>query len=431
MPQSTGPVRARPPLTKRTALPATSPTANPVAAPPAPTVAPHPPLTTTGARSARLLVDPRGVSVPLWAVLPLRLFLGVTFLYAGIQKLTDPGFFRLHSATYIGTQISAFAHHSPIGGFLTAVALPHAVAFGALVAWGEVAIGLGALAGVLFRPATFFGALISLTLWLSATWQVKPYFYGADIFALFGWLTLLAAGTRGVLALDPLLGGWARAPLTAWLGRERAATTLAWLGLAPGDPATPLTPAAPATVGAGRKPTARRAREQDRRRFLQGAAAGVGASIAGAAIWNLFHPAPTNSGFGLLGGSGTGVTTGASTTGAVSGGTTTSASATSGAIANLSSFPTNSAVTFTIPSNQDPGVAVRLDSGTVVAFDATCTHAGCPVQYDQGSKLLLCPCHGAAFDPAQNAAVVQGPAPVPLTPVTISVNQQTGAVSLS
>ena len=54
---------------------------------------------------------------PGLALLPVRLFLGVTFVYAGYQKLSDPGFLHPGSATYIGTQLHAFATGTP-GGFL-------------------------------------------------------------------------------------------------------------------------------------------------------------------------------------------------------------------------------------------------------------------------------------------------------------------------
>ncbi|HZC06145.1 MAG TPA: Rieske 2Fe-2S domain-containing protein, partial [Ktedonobacterales bacterium] len=74
---------------------------------------------------------------------------------------------------------------------------------------------------------------------------------------------------------------------------------------------------------------------------------------------------------------------------------------------------------------------VHLQSGKFVAFDATCTHQGCPVSYDPSSQLLLCPCHGAAFDPAQSAAVVQGPASTPLTPVSVNVDQSSGTITLN
>src|SRR5690242_9255851 len=50
-------------------------------------------------------------------LLPLRLFLGITFVYAGFQKLTDPQFFNRSAAGFIGKQIIAFAHGSPIHDF--------------------------------------------------------------------------------------------------------------------------------------------------------------------------------------------------------------------------------------------------------------------------------------------------------------------------
>jgi thiosulfate dehydrogenase [quinone] large subunit len=123
------------------------------------------------------------------------------------------------------------------------------------------------------------------------------------------------------------------------------------------------------------------------------------------------------------------------TTGSGSGDTSTpstgSTPGSSSTIARTSAVPTNSSVSFTLPSNGDPGVLVHLNNGQFVAFDATCTHAGCPVSYDPGSQLLLCPCHGAQFDPSKGAAAVGGPTNTPLTSVPIKIDNATGAISIS
>jgi thiosulfate dehydrogenase (quinone) large subunit len=112
-------------------------------------------------------------------LIPMRLFLGVTFIYAGIQKLADPQFFKPTAPGYIGRQIIGFAHGSPLHGFLLQFVVPHSHFFGVLIIAGEIAIGLGTLAGFLLRPAAFFGLLISLLFYLTVSWHVYPYFYGA------------------------------------------------------------------------------------------------------------------------------------------------------------------------------------------------------------------------------------------------------------
>jgi len=77
-----------------------------------------------------------------------------------------------------------------------------------------------------------------------------------------------------------------------------------------------------------------------------------------------------------------------------------------------------------------PAALIRLSTDQVVAYGRTCTHAGCLVGYDQAARLLVCPCHGAEFDPAHHAEPVSGPAPTPLPMVDVVVDQATGDVIL-
>ena len=107
-----------------------------------------------------------------------------------------------------------------------------------------------------------------------------------------------------------------------------------------------------------------------------------------------------------------------------------SAAGGSGAIANTKDLGSTASVAFKIPANGHPGVIVKLADGSFVAYDATCTHAGCTVAYD-GTSLLACPCHGSKFDPAQGAKVVAGPAPRPLADLPIKVDQATGSITLA
>src|SRR5690348_3657619 len=82
-----------------------------------------------------------------WALLPLRVFLGVTFCFAGLQKLANPSFFHASSPISIQAQLAGAARRSPIHGLLSP--LGHvAVPVGLLIAFGELAVGLGTLVGL-------------------------------------------------------------------------------------------------------------------------------------------------------------------------------------------------------------------------------------------------------------------------------------------
>ncbi|MEV7385787.1 MULTISPECIES: DoxX family protein [unclassified Streptomyces] len=138
-----------------------------------------------------------------YALLPLRIFLGVTFIYAGLDKLTDSAFLKSGGSGSIGDTMRAVRDSSAIPA-LVDLALKNPVGFGTAIAIGELAVGLGTLFGLLARLAALGGALISLSLWLTVSWANSPYYYGNDLAYLMAWLPLVLAGAP-YLSLDAML----------------------------------------------------------------------------------------------------------------------------------------------------------------------------------------------------------------------------------
>ncbi len=144
---------------------------------------------------------PDGTVAVGWYLLPLRLFLGVTFLFAGLQKLANPDFFRSSSPTSIHAQLIGAERSSPIHGLLSHL-LSIAPAVGLVIALGEVAIGLGILVGLWMRVASVAGMALSFGLFLTASFHSSPYYTGSDIVFFFAWTPLALAGAAGAPALD-------------------------------------------------------------------------------------------------------------------------------------------------------------------------------------------------------------------------------------
>src|SRR5260370_9535200 len=194
------------------------------------------------------------------------MFLGVTFAYAGLQKVSDPGFLQPGSSTYIGTQLQVCSTHSPIGFVIDALALPVRPLAGIGVIVGELAIGLLVLLGLATRWAAGAGAGVSFVLFLTASWTVQPYFLGSDSIYAVAWITLVLVGDQGVLTARLFLFGpdrpdSGRRPSVADPARRRllihagsAAVAMVWaLAVLPRGRATPV--AAQATPGRTISPT--------------------------------------------------------------------------------------------------------------------------------------------------------------------------------
>ena len=83
----------------------------------------------------------------------------------------------------------------------------------------------------------------------------------------------------------------------------------------------------------------------------------------------------------------------------------------------LESLPVGSGTVVAVGSK--PAVVVNTAAG-VKAYSAICTHLGCIVAWDDTASLIVCPCHDGRFNPA-TGAVVSGPPPAPLPPLTTVV----------
>lgn len=309
------------------------------------------------------------------ALFPLRLFLGVTFVYAGVQKLSDPGFLHAGAPTYIGTQLHGFATGTPGGFVLRTFALPHPEIAGIGVAITEILIGLLVATGLFTRAAAAGGMGLNLLLFLTASWHTTPYFLGPDLVFSFAWLPFVLTGATGQPALDNV----------SW---EPSAATVRRTSLRPPEERLEGEAAAVST-----------------RRALLAEFAGVAAAIAGiSALVKGPYSAPRT----LAAGPGAG-------SGGASPGGSGARSLPSGAVklGPAKRLPSGQAATYGDPADGSPDILIRESDGSLKAFSAVCTHSGCTVGYEGG--VIVCPCHGAQYS-AETGDVIGGPAPSGLAP---------------
>jgi len=324
-----------------------------------------------------------GVIATGWVIMPLRLFLGVTFLYAGLQKLTNPDFLKSSSPISIHAQLLGATHSSPIHALITHL-VPIAPVVGVVIALGEVAIGLGVLVGLWTRVAAAAGMALSLGLFLTVSFHSSPYFTGSDIVFLFAWTPLALGGVAGGPSLD------------TWMAQDRRPGATASSGavsrryVVSKGAVTGVTALAVLVVG--------------------GVAAALGRAVGGTR--STAGGAPN-----LSGGTGSTPPTTAATGGSAP--PTTVATPAGRELGAATQVPVGGSAAFTVPSSGDPGLVIQQKAGDFVAFDAICPHAGCTVAYQPSAQIIACPCHGSEFDP-KTGAVVRGPANRGLTTIKVT-----------
>ena len=318
------------------------------------------------------------------ALLPLRAFLGFTFCFAGLQKLANPRFFDAADPASIQSQLAAAARRSPVHALISPLAHV-AVPLGVLIAFGELAVGVGTLLGLRARLAAAGGLALSLMLFLTVSFHSAPYYTGADIVFAFAWTPLLLAGSGSVLSLDAAIAD--RADKQAGPGPAASRREVVLSGAA-----TAAVAAVSLVIG--------------------GLAAGLGRLAGGTAGENGGPSLPP-----AAGPSPTGTAKSRHPAAARTGKPGKAPPGTD--IGPASDVPVGQAASFTDPASGDPSIVIRPSAGTFVAFDAVCPHAGCTVGYDPGQQVIVCPCHGSQFN-AGTGAVEVGPATAGLTKLGIA-----------
>ena len=378
-----------------------------------------------------------------WALLPLRAFLGLTFVFAGLQKLANPTFFRASNPASIQAQMAAAQRISPLHGLLGPFS--HiAVLVGLVIAFGELAVGVGTLLGFLTRGAAVGGLVLSLLLFLTVSYHSHPYYTGSDIVFVFAWMPLVIAGAGGVLSADAVLTHRVR----TGMGAEPNLVTPVEFAVVRrvcgqfddgrcqarnGQPCAP----GPCPFLAQHPPRTRRIDENelDRRTVIAkgGAAAGLAAAVlAGgglvAGLGRLFGSSLGGSATPALGSASSPTSSGSTSTttattaapGSPSTSSTTTPSVPAGTrVGPAKDVPVGGAASFQDPSSGDPSLVVQPEAGTFLAFDAVCPHAGCTVEYSNTARLFVCPCHGSEFN-GRTGAVEVGPSQSGLTRLRIA-----------
>ena len=259
----------------------------------------------------------------------MRIWLGVTWMYAGFDKASDPGFLKAGSTTFIGTQLSAFSVNSPVG-FIFSKLIENATQVGIFIMLAEFAIGAATLLWIAPTWAAFGGFAMSLTLWLASTWNVKPYFLASNSAYTILWLSYF---------------------LFLYGSRRRSKVSL------------------------------------DRRGFIRGTTVAA-IAIAGAGLGKIFPKSDSGASAGPKN------------------------------IIKGASFKVGQTHNF-VSKAGTPAVLFRTKNG-IFAYSAVCTHQGCTVQFNSASSKLQCGCHGAVFDPFNEAKVVTGPTNTALPKIKVA-----------
>jgi len=106
-------------------------------------------------------------------------------------------------------------------------------------------------------------------------------------------------------------------------------------------------------------------------------------------------------------------------------------------IAKAKNLKSNVPVSFQYPDAASPCVLVKMGSPVpggvgpyqdIVAYSVLCTHMGCQVSYDTGTRAFKCPCHFSLFDAEKTGQMITGQATENLPQIMLEYNAKDDSV---
>lgn len=169
---------------------------------------------------SKFLFKDRRISL-LWFL--VRIYLGYEWISAGIGKVISPAWV----GPDVGAALSGFVNkalaksageHPDVqiwfAGFLKAMILPHPQFWSYVVAFGELAVGVGLILGVFTFAAVFFGGFMNLNYLFAGAVSINPQMLVLSIGLLAAWRVAGHIGADKYLL--PFVGSfWKRKEVTS------------------------------------------------------------------------------------------------------------------------------------------------------------------------------------------------------------------------
>lgn len=157
-----------------------------------------------------------------WFWLIVRLYVGYEWVMAGWAKVTSAAWVGSGAGSAIngflkGALAKTAGAHPDVQGwyadFLRYIVLSHPTIWSNLIAWGEVAVGVGLILGAFTGVAAFFGLFMNLNYLLAGTVSTNPILFTLSIGLILAWKV---AGYIGVdRYILPKLGiSWGKVVVT-------------------------------------------------------------------------------------------------------------------------------------------------------------------------------------------------------------------------